>query len=237
MIWEKLCEFFKRRLSFGKRKKGKTFLRTSTEIYWWVGKHLTVPEPTRNPTLGARLALLSRFNPSVLRSDGKPWQCSWQALIAWFVLDQYHRYDQLRPVYAESLEPERIMVFLSPGRWGNSVRVALLSGPWPGTGPAGCTIQIGWQRWVWGGAGGDRYPSLTQPGGSSQPHGGGDHLDSSMWDFGGFTCALVMRRVEVSGAVNVTFAKMAPLFIPKLRKASDCLCFPPWTSSALVQRH
>ena len=123
------------------------------------------PEPTRNPSLGVRMALLSWFNPSVPRSDRKQWQRSWQVLIAWFVLDQYQRYDQLCPVYAESLKPEWIMVFPSPGRWGNSVRVALLSGPWLGTGLAGCTFQKGWQQWVSGGVcnTGSRQGRVSQP--------------------------------------------------------------------------
>lgn len=127
-----------------KEKGGIKWLRTSTEICWWVGKYLTDPEPTTNSTLGVRLALVSCFNPSVLRSDRKQWQCNWQVLIAWFVLDQYQRYEQLRSVYAESLESESIMVF-PPGLWGNSVRVALLGGPWLGAGKVGCTTQKGCQ--------------------------------------------------------------------------------------------
>lgn len=94
-------------------------------------------------------------------------------------------YDQLCPVYAESLKPERTMVFPSPGQWGNSVRLVLLSGPWLGTGLDGCTIQrdgssgckvesAAWGAFV------DGYHSLSQPGCFSQSHSGVSYLDSSI---------------------------------------------------------
>lgn len=193
-----------------KEKEGRKLLGTSTEIYWWVGKYITDPEPTRNSTLGVRLALLSWFNPSVLRSDRKQWQYNWQVLIAWFVLDQYQRYEQ------KALNQKALWYFLL-------VAEVIL---WEQL----CSVGHGWVQDVLGApsrrdvSSGVRWrprrvdqvglgvPAWPSPGAAASLMGrrssGLQHV--SFW---GIPCVLIKQWVEVSGAVKVTLAKITPLFV------------------------